>query len=61
MDTIKKGRLSTFNKTFQKPRKFDFKITSKNATKYSELIVNKLTVIQKKKKSNKRKRKSSKK
>lgn len=42
MDTVKKGRLSTFNKTFQKPKKFDLKITSKNAKKYSKIIVNNL-------------------
>ena len=31
MNTIKKGRLSTFDKTFQKPRKYNFKIMKKNA------------------------------
>ena len=25
MDTVKKGRLSTFNKSFQKPKKFDLR------------------------------------
>ena len=30
MNTIKLGRLSTFNKTFQKPKKFDFKIKTYN-------------------------------
>ena len=30
MDTIKKGRLSTFDKTFQNPKKFDLKIKTKN-------------------------------
>jgi len=38
MDTVKKGRLSTFNKSFQKPKKFDFKVKSKNSTKYSKII-----------------------
>ena len=42
MDTIKRGRLSTFDKTFQKPKKFDFKINSKNVKLYSKLICNKI-------------------
>ena len=42
MDTIKRGRLSTFDKTFQKPKKFDFKINSKNVKLYSKLISNKI-------------------
>ena len=42
MDTIKWGRLSTFDKTFQKPKKFDFKINSKNVKLYSKLICNKI-------------------
>ena len=42
MDTIKQGRLSTFDKTFQKPKKFDFKINSKNVKLYSKLIYNKI-------------------
>ena len=42
MDTIKQGRLSTFDKTFQKPKKFDFKINSKNVKLYSKLICNKI-------------------
>ena len=29
MNTIKKGRLSTFDKTFQKPKKYDFCIKIK--------------------------------
>ena len=56
MDTIKKGRLSTFNKTFQKPRKFDLKITSKNAVKYSKLIVNELLIVPRKEEKKKKKR-----
>ena len=42
MDTIKRGRLSTFDKTFQKPKKFDFKINSKNVKLYSKLICKKI-------------------
>ena len=42
MDTIKQGRLSTFDKTFQKPKKFDLKINSKNVKLYSKLIYNKI-------------------
>lgn len=30
MDTIKKGRLPTFDNKFQKPKKFDLKIKTKN-------------------------------
>ena len=30
MDTIKKGRLSTFDKTFEKPKKFDYVVKEKN-------------------------------
>ena len=39
MDTIKRGRLSTFNKSFQKPKKYNFRITTKNSSKYSKIIV----------------------
>ena len=42
MDTVQKGRLSTFNKSFQKPKKFDVKISKKNALKYSKIILKKL-------------------
>lgn len=42
MDTVKKGRLSTFNKSFQKPKKFDVKISKKNALKYSTMISKKI-------------------
>ncbi len=42
MDTIKRGRLPTFDKTFQKPKKFDFKINNKNVKLYSKLISNKI-------------------
>ena len=42
MNTIKRGRLSTFNKTFEKPKKFDFKINKKNAKFYSKIIIKKI-------------------
>ena len=42
MNTIKRGRLSTFNKTFQKPKKFYFKINNKNAKFYSKIISKKI-------------------
>jgi adenylylsulfate kinase len=42
MNTIKKGRLSTFDKSFQNPKKFDFEINNKNAKKNSKLISNKI-------------------
>ena len=45
MNTIKRGRLSTFNKTFQKPKKFDFKISKKNAKFYSKIIIKKIKYL----------------
>ena len=45
MNTIKRGRLSTFNKTFQKPKKFDFKISKKNAKFYSKIIIKKINYL----------------
>tara|TARA_B100001250_G_C19786776_1_gene784565 strand:- start:929 stop:1345 length:417 start_codon:yes stop_codon:yes gene_type:complete len=42
MDTIKKGRISTFDLKFQKPKKYDFRIKKKNAQKYSKLIAKKI-------------------
>lgn len=42
MNTVKKGRLSTFNKSFQKPKKYDFMIIRKNANKYSKIIALKI-------------------
>ena len=42
MNNVKKGRLSTFNKSFQKPKKYDMKISKKNALKYSPIILKKL-------------------
>ena len=38
MDTVKKGRLPTFDKTFQRPKRYDLRIKSKNANKYSKII-----------------------
>ncbi len=43
MNTIKKGRLSTFDKTFQKPKKYDFCIKDKNSKLWAIKIANKLT------------------
>jgi len=42
MDTIKKGRIPTFDLKFQKPKKYDFRIRKKNARKYSNLIAKKI-------------------
>ena len=42
MDTIKKGRLPTFDKSFQKPKKFDLRIKEKNSVKFSNIIKNEL-------------------
>ena len=50
MDTVKKGRLPTFDKTFQRPKRYDLRIKSKNANKYSKIIITKLTTILKKNK-----------
>ena len=35
VDTIKKGRFEDTNKMFVKPNKFDFRVTEKNAKKWS--------------------------
>ena len=35
VDTIKKGRFEDTNKMFVKPKKFDFRVTEKNAKKWS--------------------------
>ncbi len=45
MDTIKKGRLSTFDSTFQKPKKYDFRIKKKDAVKNSNSIAKKIKLI----------------
>lgn len=39
MNTIKKGRLSTFDKSFEIPKKFNFKVNKKNAKLYSKRII----------------------
>ena len=38
MDTIKKGRFENMNKMFQKPKKYNLRIQSKNAKKWSRVI-----------------------
>ena len=38
MDTEKKGRFENTNKIFQKPKKFHFKITTKNAKFWSQFL-----------------------
>jgi len=45
MDTIKKGRFSTFDKSFEKPRKFNFKVKKKKAKFYSKKIINDLKKV----------------
>jgi len=42
MNTIKKGRLSTFDKTFEKPRKYDFCIKEKNSKLWAIKIADKI-------------------
>ena len=42
MNTIKKGRLSTFDKIFQKPKKYNFCIKEKNSKLWSIRIADKL-------------------
>ena len=37
MDTIKKGRFENMNKMFQKPKKYNLRIQSKNAKKWSKI------------------------
>jgi len=44
MNTIKRGRIPTFDKTFQKPKKCDFKINKKNVKFFSRLIINKIKI-----------------
>jgi nicotinamide riboside kinase len=39
MDTIKKGRLPTFDKKFQKPKKFDLKIKTKNLKLNKDIVI----------------------
>ena len=40
MDTIKKGRLPTFDKKFQKPKKFNLRIKNKNLKLNTKKVVN---------------------
>ncbi len=42
MNTVEKGRFPTFDKTFQKPTKYDFKVVKKNAKRYARLIEKKI-------------------
>ncbi len=42
MDTIKKSRYSKMNKIFQKPKKYDFRITNKDANFWCKIIIDKL-------------------
>ena len=42
MDTEKKGKFENTNKIFQRPKKFHFRITTKNATFWSEFIKEKI-------------------
>lgn len=43
MDTIEKGRFEDTNSIFEKPNKYDFRITEMNAEKYSKLIFESIT------------------
>ena len=45
MDTVKKGRFSTFDKSFEKPKKFNFKVKKKKTKFYSKKIINDLKKI----------------
>ncbi|MBD1163713.1 adenylyl-sulfate kinase [Pelagibacterales bacterium SAG-MED11] len=49
MDTIKKGRLSTFDKTFQNPKKFDLKIKTKNLRINMSKVIKFLKKVEEKK------------
>ena len=42
MNTVEKGRFPTFDKTFQKPTKYDFKVVKKSAKRYARLIEKKI-------------------
>ncbi len=42
MNTVKKGRLPTFNKSFEKPKNFDFKVIKKNARNIVPKIILKI-------------------
>lgn len=42
MDTIKKGRFENMNRMFKKPKRYNLRVQSKNAKKWSKIIKNKL-------------------
>ena len=42
MDTIEKGRFEDTNQMFQKPKKYDFKVTKKDAINVCKEIINKI-------------------
>tara|TARA_B100001248_G_scaffold252661_1_gene229083 strand:+ start:17466 stop:17879 length:414 start_codon:yes stop_codon:yes gene_type:complete len=44
MDTINEGRFEDTNELFSPPKKFDFRVTEKNAEIWSEKIVKKLNL-----------------
>lgn len=44
MDTVKKGRLPSFDKTFQKPKDFNIRIKTKNAKNYAKQIYKEIFV-----------------
>ena len=45
LDTIKEGRFEDTNKLFVAPKKFDFRVTSKNAEIWAIKIFNKIQDI----------------
>ena len=50
VDTVKKGRFEDTNKLFVKPKKFDFRVTSKNSKKWSIKIAKIILRLEKNKK-----------
>ena len=44
MDTINEGRFEDTNELFSPPKKFDFRVTEKNAEIWSEKIIKKLSL-----------------
>jgi hypothetical protein len=45
MDTIKKGRLSSFDKSFQKPKVYNFRIKSKKNYKNLNQIIKEIKTL----------------
>ena len=45
MDTIKKGRLSSFDKSFQKPKDYNFRIKSKTNYKNLNQIIKEIKIL----------------